>query len=185
MTTMRTNNTTRMWKNTAKGFALAVAVIGTLGLATAPEAKADVKVKVRARIHTPIGEVIVNGRNHRTGVRVRRPAVVRNHRRPILVDYGQARLSPRDYRVAWRLSYLTNVREGQILRLRSRGWTWKEIARYHDISRPVLKTALNKKRFDRHVAWVRSGRRGGHGNKAYAYGGPNHGDDDGWDDDDD
>jgi hypothetical protein len=83
---------------------------------------------------------------------------VRNHRVPVVDTWANHKLSRRDFRIAWRLSYLSGIREGRLLRMREAGWNWNQIGRHFELPRPMVQAAKNKKMFERMVANRRGNR---------------------------
>jgi hypothetical protein len=172
MKTSRTNtNARQMWMDLALIFALTVLFAAAVGAFDAAEAKADVRVRVKGRIHTPIGDVYVDSGTHRDRApRVYRPVRVRQHRAPVVDTWALHKLTRRDFRIAWRLSYLSGIREGSLLRMREAGSNWNQIGRHFDLPRPMVQAAKSQKQFERLVAHrrghhsdIRWTAHGGHG----------------------
>lgn len=116
----------------------------TLGLLLAAgsidEARAG--IKVRANIVTPHVRVRVDNDPY-----VRHRHVVRDHR------YGKHRMryevTRRDRRMAKRLSRYTGVPRRVLLRDRRLGYSWREIGRYWDIPRRVIRAASDGRSWKR------------------------------------
>jgi hypothetical protein len=78
------------------------------------------------------------------------------------------KVNQRDRLVAVRLARYTGVPSRDLLQLRRNGYSWFEIGRFLDLSRPAVRAAMNQvtwKRFLQHQSWI--ARHGGQGQRGH------------------
>ncbi len=132
MSALRTKSTILM----SAGLTLAL-----LGAFT-PDTRAD--VRIHGEIRTPHLRVQVGNTG---GLSAAHPHPYRYEHRAWHDHRWAHRLGPRDYRIAWRLSYLTGIGERRILWARASGLSYREIARRLGISRSELRAARSRRAF--------------------------------------
>lgn len=110
-----------------------------LGLALAEDAEA--RIRVNATLRTPhLGVVYDSG-----------PVAYRElPRRPLSVRYyDRVKISKRDRRIAKRLAWYTGVPRRDLIHAKQVGYTWREIGRWLDIPRRVVKAARSSRSWNR------------------------------------
>ena len=123
----------RLTTNSTSGRRLILPVLAVLAL-TVLSLPTDADAGIRIRVKTPVVQAVYVSGGHQPGLRIQVPG-----------SYRPVKITNYDRKVARKISRRTDYSQGDLLRLRGAGYTWREVGRLLHIPQPLMSKALKAK----------------------------------------
>lgn len=103
--------------------------------------EAQARIRVRATLQTPHGQIQVDNGAYRPARGYRRALPVRH--------YTEYRVSKKDRKIARRLGRFTGVPKRELVQMKRMGYSWRQIGNWLGVSKRVVRAAKSQKKWER------------------------------------
>jgi len=103
--------------------------------------EAQARIRVRATLQTPHGQIQVDNGAYRPARGYRRALPIRH-----CTEY---RVSKKDQKIARRLSRFTGVPKRELIQMKRMGYSWRQIGNWLGVSHRVVRAAKSQKSWER------------------------------------